>query len=57
MENAQYLHVSIVSHEVCNSKVPVQDDADISRGVEIPVAYFRILRENLGAIVDALDGA
>jgi hypothetical protein len=56
VEDAEDFDISIALHKIGDSKVSVQDDADISRRVKIPVAHFRILSEDLGALVNPLNG-
>ena len=55
MEDAEDFDISIALHKIGDSKVPVQNDANISRRVKIPVAHFRMLSEDLGALVNPLN--
>ena len=54
MKDTEDVDVSIISHEIGDSVVPVKQNPDISRRCEISVTNLGMGLENLGAFKDPL---
>jgi len=56
VEDTDDVDVSIVSDEVSNSKMSVEQDSNVSRRGEIPMSNLRESRENLCPLVNSVNG-
>ena len=57
VKDAEYVDVSIVFHEVCDSVVPVKQDSYVSRRGNVTVSDLGKSGKNLRSLVDVLNGA
>jgi len=57
VKDAKDVDVSIILHEICNPVVPVEQDADISRGTRVTVSDLGKSGEDLRPVVDFLNSA